>query len=289
MIALKTVLCPVDFSPATSRQIDLAADLCHAFDAKLIVHHNRHALAGAGVGWMWNADHRGETQASLEKKVQECVDRVSGRVRAEALLTEGPRSQLVLAAADASDADLIVLTAHGSRSEEHASITEALLEDGRRAVLVLHEETVEPRTLHFTAETGDRQIVIAPTDLTPGSHPALAVAFDLARSLPIELHLLHLLPKKRSQRVSDTDAEALTNLRGLIPPELEGRVSVHVEHDDPSHGIARFADEIAASCIVMGEHSRPPMRRWFRHGISRSVLHDAHCPVWYVPGNGKIS
>ena len=289
MFALKTVLCPVDFSPATPRQIDLAADLCHVFDAKLIVHHNRHALAGAGVGWMWNADHRGETQASLEKKIQECVDRVSGRVRAEALLTEGPRSQLVLAAADASDADLIVLTAHGSRSEEHASITEALLEDGRRAVLVLHEETVEPRRLHFTAETGDRQIVIAPTDLTPGSHPALAVAFDLARSLPIELHLLHLLPRKRSQRVSDTDAEALTNLRGLIPPELEGRVSVHVEHDDPSHGIARFADEIAASCIVMGEHSRPPMRRWFRHGISRAVLHDAHCPVWYVPGNGKIS
>ena len=289
MIALKTVLCPVDFSPATPRQIDLAADLCHAFDAKLIVHHNRHALAGAGVGWMWNADHRGDTKEALEKKVQECVARVSDRVRAEALLTEGPRTQLVLAAADACGADLIVVTAHGSRSEEHASITEALLEDGRRAVLVLHEPTIEPRTVHFTSDTSDRQIVIAPTDLTPGSHAALAVAFDLARTLPIELHLLHLLPKKRSQRGADRDAEALTNLRALIPPELNGLVTVHVEHDDPSHGIAQFADDIAASCIVMGEHSRPPMRRWFRHGISRAVLHDAHCPVWYVPGNGKIS
>ncbi len=289
MIALETVLCPVDFSPATPRQIDLAANLCHAFDAKLIVHHNRQALAGAGVGWMWNADHRGETNASLETKVQDYVARVSDRVRAEALLTEGPRSQLVLAAADACGADLMVLTAHGSRSEDHASITEALLEDGRRAVLVLHEPNVEPRALRFTAETSDRQIVIAPTDLTPGSHAALAVAFDLARTLPIELHLLHLLPKKRSQRGHDTDAEALGNLRALVPPELDGRVLLHVEHDDPSHGIARFADEIAASCIVMGEHSRPPMRRWFRHGISRAVLHDAHCPVWYVPGNGKMS
>jgi nucleotide-binding universal stress UspA family protein len=289
MIALETVLCPVDFSPATSRQIDLAADLCHAFDAKLIVHHNRQALAGAGVGWMWNADHRGDTHASLEKRVQECVDRVSNRVRAEAMLTEGPRSQLVIAAADAVGADLVVLTAHGSHAEDHASITEALLEDGRRAVLVLHEPTVEPRTLQFSAGASDRQIVIAPTDLTPGSHAALAVAFDLARTLPIELHLLHLLPKKRSQRRHDTDSEALTNLRSLIPDELDGRVSVHVQHDDPSHGIARFAEDIAASCIVMGEHSRPPMRRWFRHGISRAVLHDAHCPVWYVPGNGNVS
>ena len=286
MFALRTVFCPVDFSPATSRQINLAADLCEAFGAKLIVHHNRHALAGAGVGWMWNADHRGDTQASLEKKVQDCVARVSHRVAAEALLTEGPRSQLVLAAADAVDADLVVLTAHGSHAEDHASITEVLLEDGHRAVLVLHEPTVEPRALQF-AGMEERQVVIAPTDLTPGSNAALAVAFDLARTLPIELHLLHLLPKR--SRGKEADADALTSLRQLIPHELDGRVSVHVEHDDPSHGISRFADQIAASCIVMGEHSRPPIRRWFRHGISRAVLHDAHCPVWYVPGNGTIS
>ena len=54
MFALETVLCPIDFSSATSRQVDFAADLCQVFDAKLIVHHNRHALASAAtVGWMW--------------------------------------------------------------------------------------------------------------------------------------------------------------------------------------------------------------------------------------------
>jgi nucleotide-binding universal stress UspA family protein len=286
MFALETVLCPIDFSSATSRQVDLAADLCQVFDAKLIVHHNRHALASAAtVGWMWNADNRGDTAEAVEQKVHDCVARVSGRVRAEALLTEGPRSQLVLAAADAVDADLVVLTAHGRHAEDHASITEVLLEDGRRAVLVLHEPTVEPRTLQFAGASAGRQIVIAPTDLTPGSEAALQVAFDLARSLPIELHLLHLLPK----RSRSTDATALDELRALVPRELDGRVDVHVEHDDPSRGIARFAEELAASCIVMGEHSRPSKRRWFRHGISRAVLHEAHCPVWYVPGNGKIS
>ena len=36
MFALHTVLCPVDFSPATPRQVDIAADLCRAFGAKLI-------------------------------------------------------------------------------------------------------------------------------------------------------------------------------------------------------------------------------------------------------------
>ena len=286
MLALKTVLCPVDFSPATSRQIDVAADLCQAFNAKLIVHHNRHALgSGPSVGWMWNVDHHGDTQADLEKRLQGCLAAVPKGVAADALLTEGPRSRSVLAAADAVNADLVVLTAHGSRTEDHASITELLLEDGRRAVLVLHEPAVEPRTPHFAARTGDGEIVIAPTDLSAESRDALMVAFDLARALPIELHLLHLRPKKRFQRPATTDEEAVARLQQFIPKELENRVAVHVEHDDPSHGIARFAEQIAATCIVMGEHTRPTRRRWFSHGISRAVLHDAHCPVWYVPGN----
>ena len=286
MIALKTVLCPIDFSPATSRQIDLAADLCHAFGAKLVVHHNRHSLgSGANVGWMWNADHRVDKQASLEQKVQDCLACVPKGVATESLLTEGPRSWSVLAAAQAVNADLVVLTAHGRRAEDHASVTELLLEEGKRAVLVLHEPAVEPRTPHF-AGTVERQIVIAPTDLTPRSRAALAVAFDLARTLPIELHLLHLLPKGRSHRRHKSEAEALAQLRALVPKELEGRVEVHVEHGDPSHGIARFAEQIAAACIVMGEHTRTPLRRWFSRGVSRAVLHDAHCPVWYVPGSG---
>lgn len=290
MIALETVLCPIDFSPATPRQIDLAADLCQAFDAKLIVHHNRHVLgSGPNVGWMWNADHRGEAQASVERQVQDCIARVPEKVSAEALLTEGPRSRSVLAAAEAVNADLVVLTAHGTRAEDHSSITDLLLEDGRRAVLMLHEPDLETRILHFAAKRAEPQILLAPTDLTAGARAALGVAFDLALALPIELHLLHLLPKGRSYRRHATEAEALTQLRALIPQKLEGRVTVHVEHDDPSHGIGRFAEQIGASCIVMGEHTRPALRRWFRHGISRAVLHDAHCPVWYVPGSGAAA
>jgi nucleotide-binding universal stress UspA family protein len=287
MMALKIVLCPVDFSSATSRQIDVAADLCQAFGAKLVVHHNRHALgSGPGVGWMWSADHHSDTQASLEKKLQDCVACASEGLTTETLLTEGPRARSVLAAGEAVNADLVVLTAHGRHAEDHASITELLLEEGRRAVLVLHERSIEPRTPHFAAGTAERQVVVAPTDLTSKSSAALAVAFDLARTLSIELHLLHLLPKRASFRRPDSTAEALAQLRGLIPEDLQGRVEAHVEYGDPSNGIAGFAEQIGAACIVMGEHTRTPLRRLFRPGISRAVLHHAHCPVWYVPGSG---
>jgi nucleotide-binding universal stress UspA family protein len=287
MIALKTVLCPVDFSPATPRQVDLAADLCRAFGARLVLHHNRCSFgAVASVGWMWNADHQGDCQAVVEAKLQDCLSRVPDSVPTEPLITEGPPSRAVLAAGELVEADLVVLTAHGTHADDHASITQHLLEDGGRAVLALHEQKIEPRTPRFASESTDPQVVVAPTGFEPDSRSALELGFDLARQLPIELHLLHLRPDSRPHRghYASSDAEALMKLRALVPAELSDRVKLHVVHDDVAHGIGAVAERLSAVCIVMGEHTRTPLRRWFGHATSRAVLHHAHCPVWYVPG-----
>lgn len=287
MLALRTVLCPVDFSPATPRQVDLAADLCRAFGARLVLHHNRHALGtGASVGWMWAADHHGDSRTAVEAKLNECLARVPEGVRAEPLVTEGPASRSVLAVGDTVNADLIVLTAHGTMADDHASITRQVLERSERAVLVLHESGADRRSPRFASASGERQVVIAAIDLNAESRPALELGFDLARTLPVDLHLLHLIANgrlKSTQTIAPED-EARRQLRALVPAELAGRAQLHVEHGDPAKGIVRAADELAASCIVMGEHTRLPLRRWFSRDTSRAVLREAPCPVWYVPG-----
>ncbi len=286
MIALKTVLCPVDFSAATPRQIDLAAELSRTFGARLVLHHNRHSLGNvASVGWMWKADHHGDSQPVVEAKLRDCLSRVPEGVRAESLTTEGPASRAVLAAGELVKADLVVLTAHGTLADDHASITQQVLEDGGRAVLVLHEPAVEPRTLRFVSESAAPQIVLAPTDLEPASHAPLELGFDLTRQLPIELHLLHVVSSARVWRRhhAGSDADVLSKLRALVPEELATRVRVHVEHGDVGQGIAAAADRLSAACIVMGEHNRTASRRWFGGNAQSVVLHQAHCPVWYVP------
>jgi nucleotide-binding universal stress UspA family protein len=287
MIALKTVHCPVDFSATMPRQIDVAADLCRAFGAKLVLHHNRHALGtGASVGWMWNADHHGNSRSQVEARLAEWMSRIPEGVIVEPLITEGPVSRAVLAVSEAVKADLVVLTAHGTMAEDHASITEQVLASGKRAVLVLHESSVERRSPRFASSSTERQVVIAPTDLTPESRAAIELGFDLARALPIDLHLLHLVPPGAARRASNGSAiEAATRqLRELVPAELADRAQLHVEDGDPARGIIRAARELDASCIVMGEHARAPLRRWFSRDTSREVLHDAPCPIWYVPG-----
>jgi nucleotide-binding universal stress UspA family protein len=287
MIALRTVHCPVDFSPATPRQIDVAADLCRAFGARLVLHHNQHALgAGASVGWMWNAEHRHDSPQVLDTKLRECVARVPDGVAVEPLITQGPMSHTIMAVGDAVNADLVVLTTHGTLTEDHQSITRRALDAGKRAVLVLHEAAVESRAPHFTARSDDRQVVVAPTNLTPGAHAALQLGFDLARTLPIELHLLHLLPHGRTRRNGLSEADARSRMRSLVPDDLAERVKLDVEHGDAARGIAEAADRLSAACIVMGEHTHTPVRRWFGRDNSRAVLHTAHCPVWYVPATG---
>jgi nucleotide-binding universal stress UspA family protein len=289
MIPLRTVLCPVDFSPATPRQVDLAADLCRAFGARLVVHHNRHSLGtGASVGWMWNADRLRESQAALETRLRDCLARVPDGIAAEPLLTEGPVSRAVLAVSEAIEADLVVLTAHGTMADDHMSITERILESGERAVLVLHEPAVESRTPHFASASADPQVVLAATDLTPESAAAIELGCDLARRLPIELHLLHFVANGRSRRAHDDGSieEARKRLLALVPEGLGDRTIVHAEQGDPATGIPQAAERFSASCIVMGEHARTPLRRWFGRDTSRAVLHQARCPVWYVPAAG---
>jgi nucleotide-binding universal stress UspA family protein len=280
MFALHTVLCPVDFSPATPRQVDIAADLCGAFGARLILHHNKHALGtGASIGWMWNADHRGEPQPALEAKLQECLARVPAGVPSEAHITEGPASQAVLAVTEAFNADLVVLTAHGTFSEEHASITAQMLERSRRDVLLLHDPRRESRTPRFASK--EPQVILVATDCTAGSQLALKLGLDLARALPIDLHVL-CVPNGSRGDAARGDGAA-NEVRALVPDELKDRTHIHVEHGDPVEKVPRFADSLSASCIVMGELTRTPLRRWFGGDASHLVMRHAHCPVWHVP------
>ena len=66
MLSIRTVLCSVDFSTATARQVDLAIEICQAFGARLILHHNHIELSvGSGVG-VRVTNHRASSSGSCE-------------------------------------------------------------------------------------------------------------------------------------------------------------------------------------------------------------------------------
>ena len=287
MAALRKVLCPVDFSPSTGRQVRLAADLCRAFGAALTLHHNLPELAvGAGVGWMWAADHHSPfSEETAHRHLRDLAERLAPTLAVDTHVTHGAPSGAIIAVSRALDADLVIVSTHGASSDDHTSVTEQVLRSGHRAVLVLHDAGADAETPHFSALEAAAQVAVVPVDLTPDSRAALAWACDLGTRLGFELQLVHVLPRR-----SDPDeehaaiAETQRQLESIVGADRRCRIFFHVERGDAARQIVRYAREVNASCIVMGEHTRAPLRRWFSHDTSRAVLHEAPCPVWYVPG-----
>ncbi len=283
MIAIRTILCPVDFSQATARQVDLATDLCRAFSARLVLHHNLIAMpVGAAVGWMWDAEHPRLSEESARERLAALASTRVG-VDVEISLTRGPASVSVLAVSEAVNADVVVLSAHHTQSREHESLTELVLKSGERSVLTLHDNGADRHMLNVRPADRGRQVALVPTALTAESRAAVDFAFELSRALPIEIHLLHLTGQRRRSS-GERQADATRQLEALIPADCAGWASVHVSDGDAVEGILHWADALAASCVVMGEHAREALRGWFSKDISRAVLYKAPCPVWYVPG-----
>ena len=279
MLSIRTVLCPVDLSPATSRHVDVAVGICRAFGARLVLHHNIVDLGiGPAVGWMWAPGHP-EAEQTAEQKLRELMAHVPEGTESEVRITHGPVVDAVISVGRSVEADLIVLSTRGGAASPNGSVTERVLKLGTLPIFAIHWQLLEDRAPRFEAISTERQALLVPTDLTRASQPAMNVAFSLARRFPFDVHLLHVLPGASNGRAAD-DARARME---AMAPDLPHRPQAHIEAGVPAHVIARVADEIGAACIVMGERQRTPLRHWFRPDTSQGVLHPAPCSIWYVP------
>ena len=289
---LRTVLCPVDFSNLSGREIDVAIELCQTFRARLILHHN---LGGAppalSKAWEWEGSHHPEerTDVEVEGKMRELLERVPSSVRVEARLTRGPVATSLVCLAEQLPADLLVLGCHGWTTEEHVSVTERLLERCPCPVLTIHEGHCEGRTFRLgRRQVDDPATVLVPTDFSPSAEEAVHSAFVLARKYPIRVHLYHVpesirIVGARSPGSPGPLEEVQRQLEDLIPLDLLDRVSCHVETGSVSEKIVEFADRLHPDLMIMGRHARGLFRR-FTRDTSRDLLHRACCPVWFVAG-----
>jgi len=288
MIAIRTVVCHAHFSPATTRQVDLASDVCRAFGARLILHHNVSDLSvGAAVGWMWHADHEPVEPSSVDERMRNLISSVPAGVDVEGCVTRGAVTEGVLAVAKAAGAGLIVLSEHAGKAEDHKSVIEYLLERANTPVLALHDPGTDIGTPDFVLDdgktTGMREILV-PLTLSAETQVNVEFACDLARVFPLHLHFLHVVETGDARAdLSGNQDGVRAKLEALVPEDLAGRVTAHIATAEPIVMITRMAAELAAKCIVMGEHARTPLTRWFTEDIARAVLHDAPCPVLFVP------
>ena len=286
---IDTILCPIDFSELSARELAIAAQLARTFRARLVLHHNRAAIApGLARAWDWETSHRSERlgEAEAEHQMAVALAAVPEGVPAEGVISAGPVGLIVLSLAERVPADLIVIGSHGWSTEEHASITERIIAGAPCPVLSLHEGGKWTEPLRLVTAGGASPRVVVPTDFSPTARHAVEYAYALSRIVPLHLELLHVLPAGRL--AAPAEEAARRQLDATVPDDMRTRVTTRIRQGEPTTEILAHLAEVRPQFAVLGEHARHVLRHLFTRDTTRAVMHEASCPVWIVPTSAAV-
>ena len=281
-MAIRTVLCPTDFTPLSDRAVSLAARICERFGARLVLEHNLDPRppTALSVSWMWSEEQKAEDaarQQAAERRLLAGLEQLAPQLPREARLTRGPMDEGLVALAGALPADLLVMGCHGWSSSAHHSLTERLLETAPCPLLTLSAQDASDE---FVANAGAAPVpVLVPLDLSPHSRRTVVQALELAAGLPLKLHFLHVETGPfEPGYVSDCG-----RLEALVPESRRGTVAFHIRSGRRADEILATAHELGARLILMGSHGKGAIERFLTGATAREVLHRAECPVWFAP------
>jgi len=149
MIRFERILCPTDFSEASTQSFTYAVDLARQFDAEVVF---VHVLAAVPVDVTAYAFETGPSEcaaarrAHAEEWLDALIHNLDGAVRARRLVVQGNPAETILDAADGCHADLIVIATHGATGWRHlffGSVAEKVVRLARTPVLTVSARCAE--------------------------------------------------------------------------------------------------------------------------------------------------
>lgn len=292
MIEIRKILCPVDFSPISHRNLRMAIEMAKRIGSRIVLHHNLDVRPPGylSVTWMWSEDHESQEEqkaAEVPARLEKLFAEIPEGIDYEAKVSRGPMDTALLYLAQELPADLVIMGTHGESSADHDSLTERIIIESPCSVLTIGEG-YRPEEV-FGAEHAapvEAMKFLVPVDFSPRSRKVMDFAFAVGESMPHSVDLLHVVKEGKGAQDSaqrDREVEAIRErLQGVVPESLAGRTTVHVRVGDPVEEILKTADEIGALCIVMGSHGKSMLKRFLFGTTTMSILHRANCPVWFV-------
>jgi nucleotide-binding universal stress UspA family protein len=317
------MLVPLDGSTRAERAIPVAARLAHASGGSVIL---VRVVSKSSSLWPLMAPQTIPAQQGLAADLAEAERYLADMVTSpelEGVLTEtlvqvGPTVSTLLAAADASEADLIVLCSHGYSGITRrimGSVAEKLAREASVPVLVLREDGPVPGETHPDPTRRVRALV--PLDGSAYAkatlEPAAYLLAALAGPAPGVLHLVRVVKPvtvnseeggmlaacAKARRYLSATADHIRE--GFVAPavaqlNLEVTWSVAVdtyvaetlirtaENAEVSEGTEAFG---GCDLIAMATHGRDWLQRWVMGSVTERVLRDSKLPLLVVPPQGQ--
>lgn len=290
MLAIENVLCPLDFSAVSERELDLGVEICRRFGARLVLHHNLEAAPPGlmAVSWMWSETHEPQEEGKLldrEALLQRLLNRLSASVACEGKLSRGPLDEALVLLARELPADLLVMATHGHSTPEHRSLSERVIVESPCPVLTLREGSA-PEALFEDGRT-DGCTILVPVDFTDHSTSAVDYALAFSAALPVRLTLLHVAPALPHGQAPGRAEEARERLAALVPRGREAQVDCRVCEGRPSREILACAGEQGAALVIMGAHTKGLFQKALKGATASELLYGSGCPVLFVPAGAR--
>jgi nucleotide-binding universal stress UspA family protein len=300
MIAIKHILCPVDFSDCSRQAVRYAAAIARSYGSSITLLNvqSSAALAFAGPEMLLpvlvlTPELRARLEADLTQLVQH---ETAGARVSDCEVREGAPTDEILARAEITRADLIVLGTHGRKGFERlvlGSVAEKVLRKARCPVLTV------PLALHDVAPAPPVfKRILCPIDFSLPSMRALDFAVSLTQGTPARLTVTHvfelegslaedlrvrLSPRSVREHLQALEAERRDRLARAIPePARAGKLEPCMVSGVPYRQILRLAAEQSSDLIVMGVHGRSAADMFFLGSTTNQVVRHATCPVLTV-------
>jgi nucleotide-binding universal stress UspA family protein len=295
MIEITRILCPIDFSEFSRHALDHAVAIARWYNARLTVLYvfsNFSAIDMPAVV----LDEKG--RQGIMAEMRNFTEHVPSDLRLD--LRIGEASDIhreILAQAQATHADLLVIGSHGRSGFERlllGSVTERVIRKAPCPTMVV------PRLAPDRSPNTPVQFrrILCSVDFSEGSLRALEYAVTLAEEADARLTVLHAIevpPELREDPLAEgfdvdrvraeAEARSLHHLRELIPQQARtySTVETAVREGAAYHEILKVAAEQGVDLIVMGIQGRGALDLLLFGSNTARVTRTATCPVLIVP------
>lgn len=288
MTALRSILCPRDFSKNSAKALEYALHLAQLTGADLHLFH-ADVLYADPVSEVQAAEREMPTEI-LRDRLRKQIDGTPVETASElhiATARDLAAAPAIIRYAEENDIDLIVMGTHGRRGVRRlllGSVTEEVVRAAPCDVIVVRKDA---------PLLTDKPIVV-PFDFSISSRNAFLRAQEFAKITGTELHLLHvtyMIPyppfysseqvakydtPTRLMKAAKTELEAFFDKEGQLPLE---QVRFVLRLGQPHEEIQAYAESVDADLIVMGTRGLSGIQRLMLGSTTERTLRSTTSPV----------
>ncbi|HEY5618618.1 MAG TPA: universal stress protein [Vicinamibacterales bacterium] len=302
MIEIRHILCPIDFSDFSRRAFDHAVAIAKWYESSITLLHVCAIVPVAayapGSGVLPSAILTREDRDVLLTSMHRFAEAEAGSSVPVAFeIAEGNAAREILAKANATPSDLIVMGTHGRSGFERlvlGSVTEKVLRKATCPVLSV------PRSVPDVIPAPPvlfKRIVCA-LDFSDCSMHALNYAMSLAQEAEARLTVVHVIelppdvprevhetmlggPRNLEEYVALAEEDRRARLKDAVPDSVRAYCTVDtaLATGKPYREILRVAEEEQSDLIVIGIHGRGGADLLFFGSTAQHLVRQASCPV----------